>query len=145
VNTLTGSCHCGNISVSFITTRAPESFDPRACDCDFCLKHSAMYVSDPDGSLLIEAESGDRVGRYRQGSKTADFVFCRGCGILVAVTFERDGSTLGAVNARCLRDFERFGAPVSVSPQKLARDEKTARWETIWTKDVRIAVGRPLD
>jgi hypothetical protein len=102
------------------------------------MKHAAMYVSDPDGRLLIEVEDRDRLGRYRQGSKTADFVFCRGCGILVAVMFERDGSTLGAVNARCLSEFERFGAPVSVSPQKLGRDEKTARWEAIWTRDVHV-------
>lgn len=140
-NVLRGGCHCGNLSLSFFTTLSPSSFNPRACDCSFCSKHAAMYVSDPSGRLLIDVKENDGLGKYRQGSKTADFMFCRDCGVLVAVICEREGIVSGAVNARCLNEYESFGEPVIVSPQKLTKEEKTARWETIWTNNVQIRVS----
>ena len=46
--------------------------------------------------------------RYRQGSNTAEFLFCGYCGILVAVIFEHDAHIHGAVNARCLDASDRL-------------------------------------
>jgi hypothetical protein len=100
-----------------------------------------MYVSDPSGRLQIDVKRGNALGRYRQGSNTVDLLFCSSCGILVAVVWEEKGKISGAVNARCLNEYESFGEPVIVSPQKLSKDEKTARWDSIWTKDVQINVS----
>lgn len=100
-----------------------------------------MYVSDPSGRLLIDVKESDGLGKYRQGSKTADFVFCKHCGVLIAVISERERMVSGAVNARCLNEYESFGEPVIVSPQKLSKEEKTARWETVWTRNVQIRVS----
>jgi hypothetical protein len=99
-----------------------------------------MYVSDPSGRLEIDVKRSDALGKYRQGSKTAELLFCSDCGIVVAVIREEKGRVSGAVNVRCLNEYESFGEPVIVSPQKLSKEEKTARWETIWTRDVQISI-----
>jgi hypothetical protein len=50
---LHASCHCQNIVLELELTRPPETYAPRACDCDFCTKHGATYLSDPGGTLAI--------------------------------------------------------------------------------------------
>jgi len=46
---LKGGCHCGKVRVELTTSIRPGDFRPRACDCSFCTKHGAAYVSDPAG------------------------------------------------------------------------------------------------
>jgi hypothetical protein len=100
-----------------------------------------MYFSDPAGRLMIDVKAGDALGKYRQGSKTADLLFCRNCGVMIAAVFEREATLLGSVNVRCLHESASFGRPVVVSPQKLSKEEKTARWENIWTRDVQVRIS----
>ncbi|MEX2498901.1 MAG: hypothetical protein WD397_08515 [Wenzhouxiangellaceae bacterium] len=133
-----GRCHCGKIEVSFTTECNPIDIKPRVCDCTFCVKHAAAYVSDPDGRLVVKALSGGFPGRYRQGTETAEFLFCRYCGALVGVVADVDGQLVAAVNARCLDDWDSFAEGVTVSPQLLDKVEKMDRWKAVWVKDVRI-------
>lgn len=100
---------------------------PRACDCSFCTRHGASYVSDPTGQLELEWK--EPPVRYRQGDERADFLICGRCGVLLAVTYE----SIGAVNARCLDEYASFKAAQVVSPQKLGPQEKLARWQANWT------------
>jgi len=130
---LKGGCHCGKIKIVFETIICPEDLTPRACDCSFCLKHGASYVSDPEGSLSIEVKGLDTVSEYHQGSETARFLLCRYCGVLVAVVFDDEIGSYGAVNSRSIEDGVIFGAPKTVSPQKLGREEKRRRWVKLWT------------
>ena len=126
---LRGGCHCGKLGVVFSTTQAPATLHPRACDCAFCTKHGAAWLSDADGRLAIDA--ADATHGYRQGSGSARFLLCGDCGVLVAVV--DDGAPMrGAVNARCLDDVA-FGTEARVSPQRLSADEKRARWRQLWT------------
>ncbi|SEM30832.1 hypothetical protein SAMN05444354_114170 [Stigmatella aurantiaca] len=132
-----GSCHCGNIQAEIRLTRSPGSYAPRACDCGFCLKHAASYLSDPNGAARIHARNPSQVGRYRQGSNTAEFLFCKDCGVLAGVTYRSQGRTFAAINSRIVEET-RFGTEVAVSPQKLSAGEKTKRWEEVWFPDVSI-------
>lgn len=125
--TYTGGCHCGSLSLCYTTGQEAADVRPRACDCSFCTRHAASYVSDPSGRL--ELNCGEHLQRYRQGEERADFLICGRCGVLLAVTHEN----LGAVNARCLDQFGGFGQPQAVSPQKLSAEEKLARWRANWT------------
>jgi hypothetical protein len=132
---LKGGCHCGRIRVELATSIRPEDFHPRACDCSFCTKHGAAYVSDPQGRLRVLGSG--MLAEYRQGSGTARMLLCRACGVLVAAVFEEDGRLYGTVNAKCLEDAV-FGAPQTVSPRTLDVDGKKARWARLWTPDVEI-------
>lgn len=134
--TLQGGCHCGQLHLQFATMQPPAATHPRACDCTFCRKHGAAYVSDPHGSLSVTARDMQAMVRYRQGSNTADFLLCGHCGVLVAVVFEHEGRRYGAANASALDEADAFAERVTASPQWLSADEKTTRWQAFWVPDV---------
>lgn len=145
---LSGGCLCRRVTLAFETVHAAGALQPRACDCAFCRMHDAAWLSDAEGALRIEAR-GAAPRRERQGDERADFLRCADCGALLAVVFDTDDGTFGAVNARCL-DADRageFGEAIIVSPRRLSAGEKTARWRQLWTPDVRIAIlpAAPLD
>jgi hypothetical protein len=137
-STLRGGCHCGRLTLAFETAQAPATLVPRACDCSFCRKHGAAWVSDPAGTLAIAAREMDGWGEYRQGSERARFLLCHDCGVLVAVVFAQDGRVFGAVNAVCLEPADTLDAALPASPQRLSPGEKTTRWRQLWTPDVRL-------
>jgi len=135
---LHGSCHCGCVQVEYTTSVELARTTPRECDCSFCQKHGAAYISDPSGRLRITLAVPNALHSYRQGSKTARFELCGRCGVLVAVTFEHQGSTYGAINVGCLDDRRRLGAAVPTSPQQLSPEAKVARWLQVWVPGVQI-------
>lgn len=133
-----GGCHCGNLLVELELTKVPSAYFPRACDCDFCRKHGASYVSDPQGSLIIRIKDEHESRHYRQGSGAADCLLCQNCGVLVAVLYRSAGPVYGAVNARVLDVLAKFGEAVPVSPQTLSDHAKVQRWQEIWFPNVSV-------
>lgn len=135
---LNGKCYCGNIHLTVTLSREPSAVNPRACDCDFCQKHGAAYVSDPRGSLDIRIGDEREVSRLQQGSETADMLLCRRCGVLVAALYRDADRLFGTLNVKALDCRAAFGAQVPVSPKSLAAEEKTKRWRDLWFQDVRV-------
>ena len=132
VPTHPGGCHCGAVRFVFRTPRPLSDFTPRACDCDFCTRHRAAWVSDATGVLRIT--TSDRLSRYRQGSGQAEFLVCGNCGVLVASANHCDDGVLrGAVNRNSFDERELLGTEVAASPQQLMPDAKLARWSQLWT------------
>lgn len=142
MQTLRGGCHCGNIRVELQLTRAPGSYQPRACDCGFCLKHGAAYISDPHGSLRLTIREEREATRYAQGSGQAQLLLCSTCGVLVSPLFEDGGRLYAAVNVNALEDAAAFGASQPVSPQTLSAGDKAQRWKELWFSDVAIGAQR---
>lgn len=136
-----GGCHCGAVGVEFSSALDPTAIVPRACDCSFCRKHGAAYVSDPHGQLRISTGGASTLRSYRQGSGTARFHLCGECGVLVAVTYEHAGRLHGAVNVSCLDGRTGFAAPLAASPQSLGAEEKIARWLQLWVPDVQLVAS----
>ena len=127
-----GGCHCGGVQFAFESQRPLSDFTPRACDCDFCTRHRAAWISDAAGRLRITVSHALRL--YRQGSGQAEFLFCGDCGVLVAVICMGDDGTLrGAINRNSFDERELFAPEVTASPQQLAPDAKLARWSQLWT------------
>ncbi|HWZ63212.1 MAG TPA: hypothetical protein VNX02_09340 [Steroidobacteraceae bacterium] len=143
MQTLHGGCHCGNIRVELRLTRAPGTYPPRACDCSFCLKHGAAYISDPLGSLRLTLRDEREATRYAQGSGQAQLLLCSTCGVLVSPLFEDGGRLYAAVNVNALENAAAFGAPQPVSPQTLSAGDKAKRWKELWFSDVAIGAQRP--
>jgi hypothetical protein len=135
-----GGCHCGNIRIEAGLTRPPDSYQPRACDCDFCTKHRAAYLSDPQGSLLIRVRDEQQCGRYALGSGQAELLFCRNCGVLVSPLYRDGGRIYGAVNVNVVDAAAAFGQPLRVSPQQLSAGDKVKRWKEFWFSDVTLLV-----
>ena len=136
--TLRGGCHCGKVQAALATARDPATLQPRACDCSFCRKHGAAWISDNEGELLVSANADDALREYRQGSGNARFLLCGDCGVLVAVLHDSGGVLRGAMNAGSVEGDVAFDVATAVSPQKLSAEEKTARWQQLWTPAVVI-------
>lgn len=132
----TGHCYCGEVTIEATLSRPLSGFNPRKCDCEFCRLHNAAYISDPSGTLKIKSKN--ELGKFRQGSETAEFLFCTKCAVFVAVTFTETGKTFAAINAHVMNDHESFGSDLVVSPKKLNADEKTSRWKDVWFSEVVI-------
>ena len=135
---VSGGCHCGNILVDLEFVRATDTYNPRACDCDFCRKHCASYVSDAQGSLLIRIKDERQSGKYHQGSGIAECLFCTTCGVLVGALYRDDARLYAAVNVKVVDGRTKFGAEQPVSPKTLSDSEKVKRWQDIWFSNVRI-------
>jgi len=142
MNSLKGGCHCGNISIALELSRAPSAYNPRACDCDFCRKHGAAYISDPHGSIRIHINSAGKSQIYRQGSGTAEFLLCAACGVVVSVLYRDTNRVYAAANANTVATAaERFGSEQSASPQMLAASDKVKRWQTVWFPNATLTYG----
>jgi hypothetical protein len=133
-----GGCHCGNIRLDLELTRAPNTYTPRACDCDFCRKHGAAYVSDAGGSVLISIKDQANSGKYRQGSGQAEFLLCRSCGVLVGVLHRAGSRLYAAINVNAADVRADFGAEQPASPKRLSATEKTQRWQELWFANVQL-------
>lgn len=131
--------------MTMISARPPTYFSPRACDCDFCSKHGASYLSDPAGTLEIRCESETDVQRYRQGSGNAEWLVCRTCGVMIGTVYNDQGRMLGAVNRNIIVGNHAFGPELPVSPRTLDADEKIRRWRKLWFKDVELRFNATTD
>jgi hypothetical protein len=138
---LRGGCHCGNIAVAVELTTTPELCHPRACDCDFCRRHGAAYVSDPNGSLVIEIRDQRALTSYRQGSEQAEMLLCRNCGVLIGAVYRHPGGLYATINSKILETTVRFASEQPVSPRKLSPEDKVKRWQDIWFSKVRYPGG----
>jgi hypothetical protein len=138
---LHGGCHCGNVTVQVQLTLPAASYRPRACDCSFCRKHGAAYLSDPQGSLLLKVREAAQLGSYRQGSALAEMLVCRTCGVLIGALRREDEKLYGVVNCRVLDAPGEFGAEQSVSPQTLSPQQKLQRWRELWFARVTLTAA----
>ena len=128
-----GGCFRGALRWEFASRVPVQSLSPRACDCDFCTRHRAAWVSDPQGHMHIRG-NGAMLQRFRQGSDQAEFLLCRNCGVLVAVVARaNDGRMIGAANRNAFDAHDQFVDETIVSPRLLAADAKRERWSQLWT------------
>ncbi|MEM9387685.1 MAG: aldehyde-activating protein [Pseudomonadota bacterium] len=129
-NPHTGSCTCGDCSVSIVLPEPLSSYTPRACDCGFCVPRGVAYLSAPQARISLRSVSGWR--RDQQGSRQAFFLSCTLCGELLAVVAELEDGWRGAVNARQLEDRELLREAQPASPKGLDGSGKRARWGSLW-------------
>jgi hypothetical protein len=97
-----GGCHCGNLQVHVRLTKPPAENAIRSCACSFCRSHNTRTVSDPAGQVDIRASEWSLVERYRFGSRTADYLFCRRCGVYIGAVCDTAVGPRAVVNTLCL-------------------------------------------
>lgn len=106
---ISGGCHCRALTYQLVW---PESagkdallkIPGRRCSCSFCMRIGGIWTSHPDASLTIVEDTEHPAAAYRFGTKTADFLFCRQCGITPLVTCEIDGQIYAVVNVNTFHD-----------------------------------------
>jgi hypothetical protein len=142
-----GTCHCRNLEVRLESDKAPSELPLRTDTCSFCNKHRAVYTSDPEGQAYLIATDASRVERYRFGTKTADFVICKTCGVFVAAYMPEPA--LAVVNVNVLGEQTVFlqnelmvvNLDAETLEQRMAR--RRARWTPVGSFLVRPAAVTP--
>jgi hypothetical protein len=142
-----GSCHCRNIEIRLESDKTARELGLRTDTCSFCNKHHARYTSDPQGALQFAIHDADLVTRYRFGTKTADFLICKTCGIFLVAYMPE--AALAVINVNALDARDDFLAnelhvadfDAETVEQRLAR--RKARWTPVRSFDVR-ATASPL-
>lgn len=104
----TGGCHCGNISVQLRLSQPPDLMPLRSCSCSFCRAHATRTLSDRNGRVEVTAGDWTLVEHYRFGSRTADYLVCRRCGIYVGAFCQTGSGLRAVVNVNCLEDRAAF-------------------------------------
>jgi len=138
-----GSCHCRNIAIQLESDKTARELGLRTDTCSFCNKHHALYTSDPEGGVRITVREADLVMRYRFGTKTADFLLCKACGVFVAAHMPE--SALAVINVNVLEARAAFLAnelhvvdlDAETLEQRLAR--RQARWTPVISFDIATA------
>ena len=92
-----GSCHCGALS---FTLDAPRLDGLRHCGCSLCQRHAPLWASAPDGSVAFAADDGAAPLRYRFGQRSAEFLLCACCGVLLAAVTDETPQR-AVLNLRC--------------------------------------------
>ena len=131
-----GGCHCKNIVLEMKLHGELNSYISRTCDCDFCLKHGASYISDKNGELAITITQKSKLSRYKHGDRIADFLICQICGVLVGACYQYQGHLYATVNSRTLHEYTELDRYMMVSPKKLNSIEKNQRWKEVWFSNV---------
>ena len=103
-----GGCHCGNLRLALRLTVAPADSPLRACQCPFCRAHATRTVADPNGLAEISAEDWSLVELYRFGTRTADYIVCRRCGVYLGAVCDIVAGTRAVINVNSLADRGQF-------------------------------------
>lgn len=140
---VTGSCHCGKLKASFETQKTPRELGVRTCQCDFCRRHGAVNISDPDGLTTIDAAEAD-VLRYRFALRTADFLICKECGVYIAAVIgegENIRSTINVAGLRMKEFLDIEEQPMQYGAEDVAAriDRRHQKWTPTRFTDVALA------
>ena len=90
-------------------------------------------ISDPEGLLELSADDWLLVEFYRFGTRTADFVICRRCGVFIAAISDLPTKPYAVVNVNCLDDRALFTAQAEMHEfQDETLEARTSRRMANW-------------
>lgn len=100
--THTGGCHCGRVRYEAETALEPVI----ACNCSICTKSGYWLTFVPESAFRL-LSGADNLADYQFAKKHIHHLFCKTCGVR---SFARgtspDGTTMIAINVRCLDDVD---------------------------------------
>ncbi len=140
---ITGGCHCGNIAYRLYwpenTPGIPLGIPVRACGCTFCQKHGGAYTSHPEARLELRFADASRVEHYRFGTKTAEFLVCRTCGVVPVVTSMIEDTIHAVVNVRSFDDVDPAEFEIAKTDfDGETTEDRLARRQRNWISDVSV-------
>jgi len=137
--TYRGSCFCGNIKFELKTLKQAQDFAIRRCQCSFCTKTGARYISDPKGELIVHLKDENRVNLIQFGTKTADFAACLECGAIPLAISNIDGQVYGIININALDEAANFNRhAIAMDYDDESKEQRLARRKQNWIGAVRF-------
>jgi hypothetical protein len=106
--TYTGSCHCGKVRFE-VNAHLDKVM---SCNCSYCTRKGMLLTFVPEDQFkLLTGEDG--LTEYRFNKHVIAHKFCNTCGVQpFASGTKPDGSSVRAVNVRCLEDVDLDALPV---------------------------------
>ena len=144
IHEISGRCHCGNIDYTFLSPLLKTELPIRTCDCSFCVKQGACYISHPKGRLQVQIKDRSQVKAYRFGTESADAMVCSICGVYPFITTELDGQTYAVLNANSINGLhiDHAAIPPALQLENLSVEERIERWKKGWIGQVEINFGK---
>ncbi len=135
-----GACSCGNITFDWQPVLPLAT--PRACQCDYCQRQQAAYVSETQTGFSVYIRRRDSHRIVTHGTGSAQFHECTSCDMLVFVSSLIDGKCYGVINTRCLKadgiGVDYFDTAVAVSFAGEQLSIRLARRKKNWCKPVTV-------
>ena len=145
MNTLTGSCHCGNIELSLFTEQDERTLVARRCGCTMCRRHGASWISDPDARLELRYRDASQLTVYQFGQRTSRWIICARCGVLTAAVSRIDGRLRAVVRSQAMVDHV-FSAPETATDfEDESVEKRLARRAKTWIGEVTLVPPIDLD
>jgi hypothetical protein len=128
-----GGCHCHSVEIRFESDKTTSELPLRTDTCSFCNKHHAVYTSDPQGEVHLAVRDATLLERYRFGTKTADFLLCKSCGVFIAAYMPEPPLAVVNVNALDARAafLQNELSVVNLDAESL--EDRLARRRARWT------------
>ncbi len=133
-----GSCHCKNIQLVFQTEIPNADIQPRVCTCNFCTKHNAVYISDPQGDLTVTVENAQHISSYQHGTNTAGFIVCNQCGVFAVALSKIKGRVYAVLNTRTLDSATFTNPPQQFDYDGESTEERLKRRSRNWIGQVTL-------
>jgi hypothetical protein len=105
--TVCGGCHCGAVRFEADVARRVRLL---ACNCSMCAKTGFLHLIVPHGHFRL-LQGGDTLASYRFGTRTAEHLFCRICGIR-SFYQPRSHPDAWSVDLRCLDEGHGLEAEI---------------------------------
>ncbi|MEH6757787.1 MAG: GFA family protein [Parasphingorhabdus sp.] len=74
---IAGGCHCGAVRFTAIAEAEPALLD---CNCSICARTGFLHLIVPHKDFTL-VQGGDDLTSYKFGSKQAEHLFCKNCGV----------------------------------------------------------------
>ena len=128
-----GKCHCESFRFDLLWPIEVRGV-ARRCSCGFCTAFGAAWISNPDATLELPKDYMEKIKIYRFGHETADFCFCKICGVLCVATCHVAGRTRSVVNVSSLEYPNGFFKKlVRTDFSKESESQRFARRERNWS------------
>ena len=131
-----GSCKCGNIKIKWHSD--DYQLTPRECVCNYCQSKGATYVSKSDTKFEVIIANQSLYHIHQQGTQAAQFHECKGCGNLVFVTSDINGTLFGSINSACLESAHKFQPSNTMELSNTTANQKKNKWQQSWCQPVLI-------
>ncbi|GJN72613.1 glutathione-dependent formaldehyde-activating gfa [Purpureocillium lilacinum] len=102
----TGSCHCGAVTLAFMSKPLDETFTDLTaeCNCSICGRNGYRWTYPSNKRVVLFASDPANLGRYSFARHVLNKTFCRICGVCMTNEYsdlsEEERKALGALPAR---------------------------------------------
>ena len=105
---ISGGCHCGAVRFEAVVPASVEVLD---CNCSVCARTGFRHLIVPHGDFRL-LSGADDLTSYRFGTRTANHLFCRVCGVK-SFYQPRSHPEAWSVNVNAIDDMSGLSITVS--------------------------------